>query len=135
MNTDTPDTTADLEAKVEELRHDIANLRERLVSANRDVSADDPRVLDLLKDMYDTMVNHSCAHLWSNFVNDITGMPDLSVRTYGGTLTLRFHFTGIEVAGDLADWEIESALYDAITDKGYATTGDEDGYEIEYEEE
>jgi hypothetical protein len=91
--------------------------------------------LELLKEMYDTMVNNSCAHLWSNFVNDITGMPDLSVRTYGGTLTLKFHFTGIEVAGDLADWEIESALYDAITDKGYATTGDEDGYEIEYEEE
>jgi hypothetical protein len=135
MDTNEPTNGNDLEAKVEELRHDIERLRDDLAKARRSVSASDPRVLELLKEMYDVLVNNDSSHLWADFVDSITGMPDLNRRTYGGTLTLRFHFSGVEIDGNLADWEIEPALYEAITELGYATTGDEDGYDIEYEEE
>ncbi len=111
--------------------HDYLNKeRHRLNGA---VKADDWRVKSLLTEMYDTMVNNSCAHLWSNFVDAIEGMPDLSTRKYGGTVTLEFHFTDIEVPGDIADWEIEDKILEQL--RGDLRYGDEDRYSVDYEEE
>lgn len=125
--------STETDAKVEELRHDIERLRDDLHKARRPVSADDHRVLPLLREMYDTMVNNSSAHLWSNFVDSITGMPDLSTRKYGGVVTLKFYFTDVEVPGDIADWEIENAILDSI--RGDLCYGYEDEVEVDYEEE
>jgi len=80
-------------------------------------------------------VNNNCAHLWSIFVNDITSMPDLSVRKYGGTVTLEFHFTDIEVPGNIADWEIEDKILEALIDNNDLNYGNEDRYSVDYEEE
>ena len=131
MNTETDNT---LQATVDELRHDISKLRDELWQCkNRDVAADDPRVLSLLKEMYDTMVNNSSAHLWSNFVDSITGMPDLSTRKYSGTVTLTFSFDDVEIPGDIADWEIEGKILEEI--EGDLCYGYEDETSVDYREE
>ena len=72
---------------------------------------------------------------WDMFMDAIPGLPDYRVKTYSGTLTLKFHFSGIEIPGDTDSRDIESALYEAMTDLGYATTGDEDDYEVYYDED
>ena len=127
--------TISTDAKVEELRHDIERLRDDLHKARRPVSADDHRVLPLLREMYDTMVNNSSAHLWSNFVDSITGMPDLSTRKYSGTITLSFSFLDVEIPGDIADWEIETHIYDALCGNGDLDIGYEDEYSVDYQED
>jgi hypothetical protein len=113
--------------------HDYLNKeRHRL---NNSVKADDWRVKELLTEMYDAMVNNSCSHLWSIFVNDIAGMPNLATRRYGGTVTLRFHFTDLEIPGDIADWEIEDKILEALADNDDLNYGNEDGLSVDYEEE
>lgn len=129
MNTETDNN---MQATVDELRHDISKLRDDLWACrNRDVAADDPRVLSLLKEMYDTMVNNSSADLWSNFVDSITGMPDLSVRRYSGAITLTFEFEDVEVPGNIADWEIADHIYDRLVQDGYLCIGDESEYRVD----
>ena len=135
MNTETNNHVAQLEKTVKDLETIIEQLRDSNGNLNRPVKADDWRVKDLLTEMYDTMVNNSCAHLWLNFVNDIEGMPDLSTRKYGGTVTLRFHFTDIEVPGDIADWEIGEKILEILADNGDLGYGYEDGFDVDYEEE
>jgi len=135
MNTETNNQVAQLERTVEDLNKIIEQLRDSNGSLNRPVKADDWRVKDLLTEMYDTMVNNNCSHLWSIFVNDITGMPDLSTRRYGGTVVLRFHFTDIELPGHIADWQIEERILEALVDNNELNYGNEDGIDVEYEEE
>jgi len=123
-----------IDASVEEqLRHDIELLRDKLYKAQREVTADDPRVLPLLREMYDTMVNNSSEHLWSNFVDSITGMPDLSTRKYSGTVTLTFSFCDVELPGDLADWEIEEKIVEEVAGDLYL--GNEDEIDVDYDED
>jgi len=135
MNTETNTQVAELEKTVEEANQIIERLRESNGKLNREVKADDWRVKSLLTEMYDTMVNNSCAHLWSIFVDAIDGMPDLSTRRYGGTVTLRFHFTDVEVPGDIADWEIGDKILEILADNGDLSYGYEDGFDVDYEEE
>lgn len=118
---------------LDEAWHSYAYNYKQRRELQRDVKADDPRVEELLKEMYDVMVNNSCAHLWSNFVDEIDGMPNLHRRTYSGTVTLKFSFENVEIAGDLADWEIEGAILDAID--GDLNYGDEDECEVDYDED
>jgi len=133
MSNESNAQVAQLEKTVEDLKTIIEQLRDSNGNLNRPVGADDWRVKDLLTEMYDTMVNNSCADLWSIFVNDITSMPDLSVRRYGGTVTLRFHFTDIEVPGNIADWEIGDRILETLA--GDLSYGYEDGIDVEYDEE
>jgi hypothetical protein len=135
MSNETNTQVAQLEKTVEDLKTIIEQLRDSNGNLNRPIGADDWRVKDLLTEMYDTMVNNNCAHLWSIFVNDITSMPDLSVRKYGGTVTLEFHFTDIEVPGNIADWEIEDKILEALIDNNDLNYGNEDRYSVDYEEE
>ena len=136
MNNETNDQVTRLEGTVAELKTIVEQLRKKNTELEyREVKADDWRVKSLLTEMYDTMVNNSCAHLWSNFVDAIEGMPDLSTRKYGGTVTLRFHFTDIEVPGDIADWEIGDKILEILADNGDLSYGYEDGFDVDYEEE
>ena len=136
MNNETNDQATRLEGTVAELKTIVEQLRKKNTELeDREVKADDWRVKSLLTEMYDTMVNNSCAHLWSNFVDAIEGMPDLSTRKYGGTVTLRFHFTDIEVPGDIADWEIGDKILEILADNGDLSYGYEDGFDVDYEEE
>lgn len=118
----------DREAEIDRLNIERSQLK-------RPVKADDSRVEQLLKEMYDTMVNNSSAHLWQNFVDDIDGMPDLSRRKYGGVVTLKFYFTDIEIAGDIADWEIQDAILEVLADNDDLSYGNENEVEVDYEEE
>jgi hypothetical protein len=123
-----------IDASVEEqLRHKVELLQEKLYEAQRDIKADDHRVLPLLREMYDTMVNHHNAELWSDFVSDIANMPDLSTRKYSGTVTLTFSFYEVEIPGDIADWEIEEKILEAMgNDLSY---GYEEQVEVDYQED
>jgi hypothetical protein len=121
------------EHNVDELWHGYAYNYMRRRDLERDVKADDSRVEELLKEMYDVMVNNSSAHLWQNFVDEIEGMPNLNRRTYSGSVTLKYYFDNVEIAGDIADWEIEDAILDALS--GDFSYGDEHEREVEYEED
>jgi hypothetical protein len=123
------------DTQVAQLEKAVKDLNKVIEQLNRSVGADDWRVKSLLTEMYDTMVNNSCSHLWSIFVNDITGMPNLATRRYGGTVTLKFHFTDLEIPGDIADWEIEDKILEALADNDDLNYGNEDGLSVNYEEE
>ena len=155
MDNETPNTEAQERAeKIERFVSDFTakQLAEHLVDReaeiewidtersrlSRSVGADDWRVESLLKEMYDVMVNNSCAHLWSIFVDEITGMPDLSRRKYSGTISLTFSFSEIEIEGDCADWEIADKIYAELERGGYRSDfqiGYEDSYEVYYDED
>ena len=135
MNNETNNHVAQLEKTVKDLETIIEQLRDSNGNLNRPVKADDWRVKELLTEMYDTMVNNNCSHLWSIFVDTIPDMPDLSTRRYGGTVTLEFNFTDIEVPGDIADWEIEGKILEILADNGDLSYGYEDRSSVSYDEE
>ena len=122
---------------VADLQHELAELRLRVTELLKPVSADDGRVEHLWQKLWDALDGDiERDQTWDMFIDAIPGLPDYRSRTYNGTLVLKFHFSDVEIPGGTDNsWDIQQALYDAITDLGYATTGDEDEWEIEYDED
>jgi hypothetical protein len=122
---------------VNELQHDIAELRVRVQELRKPVSADDNRVEHLWQKLWDALDGDiERDQTWDMFMDAIPGLPDYRSKTYSGTLVLKFYFSDIEIPGGTDNnWDIQQALYDAITDLGYATTGDEDEWEVQYDED
>jgi hypothetical protein len=96
--------------------------------------ASDPRIADMWVRVWDAFAGDTERDgLWQVLIEAIPGVPDLRMKRYGGTITLTFQFTDVQVDGDLTPWEIETAIMDAM--KGDLNVWDADETMVEYEEE
>jgi hypothetical protein len=122
---------------LDEVYHGYAYSYDRRMKAEREITdGGDYRIEGLWQKLWKALDGDIERHdTWGMFMDAIPGLPDYRIKTYSGTLTLKFHFSGIEIPGDTDSRDIESALYEAMTDLGYATTGDEDDYEVYYDED
>jgi precorrin-3B methylase len=98
------------------------------------INGGDPRIAGLWHTLWEALAGDvERDATWGLFMEAIPGLPDHRVRTYSGTVVLRFDFSTIEISGDLSDWEIESAILDQISsDLHY---NDADGIDVEYDED
>ena len=122
---------------IDEVWNSYAYSYVRRLTAERAITdAGDSRIEGLWQKLWDALDGDIERHeTWGMFMDALPGLPDYRVKTYSGTLTLKFYFSGIEIPGDTDRRDIESTLYETLTDQGYATTGDEDEYEVEYDED
>ena len=70
--------------------------------------------------------------LWQLLVERIAGVPDFRTKRYSGTITLKFHFSDIEVEGDLSEWEAETAILEVL--QGDLNHWEADETEVELDE-
>ena len=110
------------------------NLTEMKRRSYDEVQAHDHRIEHIWQKLWDALSGDiEQDETWGMFMNEIPGMPDLRTKTYGGVVTLKFYFAGVEVSGDDND-DIESAILEQIA--GDLQYGYEDETaEVDYEEE
>ena len=102
--------------------------------ASDDVPAGDQRIEYLWRKLWDALDGDiEQDETWGIFMDAIPGMPDLRTKTYGGVVTLKFYFAGVEVSGGDND-DIESAILEQIADDLQYGQEDE-AAEVDYDEE
>jgi hypothetical protein len=120
---------------LDEVYHNYAysyNLRNK---AEREiVDGSDYRIENLWRKLWDALAGDvERDETWGLFMDAVPGLPDYRVKTYSGTVTLKFYFSDIEVEGGLGGYEIEEAILGQIS--GDLRYNDADEVEVEYDED
>jgi hypothetical protein len=120
---------------VDETWHNFAYSYDRRMKAEREITdGGDHRIENLWQKLWKALDGDiERNETWDMFMEAIPGLPDYRVKTYSGSITLKFYFDAVEVEGSLEGSEIEEAICDAI--RGDLSYSYADETEVEYDED